>query len=77
MQTYRVRAKYIDPEIQAKVVKKENTDISFVHADYSLTVNADDMKKAYDIAVQYLPINSEIEVIELDYNPRYGKATPF
>lgn len=77
MQTYRVRAKYIDPEIQAKVVKKENTDISFVHADYSLTVNADDMKKAYDIAVQYLPINSEIEVIEIDHNPQYGTPMPF
>ena len=38
---------------------------------------ADDMKKAYDIAVQYLPINSEIDEIEVDYNPRYGKLAPF
>lgn len=77
MQTYRIHAKYIDPEIQAKVVKKEPTDISFAYADYRLTVNADDMKKAYDIAVQYLPINSEIEAIECDYNPRYGQPAPF
>ena len=56
-------------------MKNEETDIRSVRAFYNLTVKAENMKKAYDIAVQYLPVGSEIENIDLDR--RCGTPEPF
>ena len=62
--TYSVRAFYSDPEISIKNAKKEPQDIIVANVNYTLVINADDMKKAHDIAIQYMPVGATITVIE-------------
>ena len=66
MPKYFVRGFYSDPEVEIKNAKSEPQDIIMAHADYDLRISADDMKKAYDIAMQYMPVGAKIRGIEED-----------
>ena len=77
MAMYNVEARYTDPDIQAKTMRKEKTDIAFAMARYTISVDAEDMKKAYDIVEQYLPHGAEIQSINKDRNSRYANSEPF
>ena len=65
--TYSVHAFYSDPEISIKNAKNEPQDIIMANVNYNLSIKADDMKKAYDIAVQYMPVGAKITAIEEDH----------
>ena len=77
MNRYIVRARYIDADVQEKVLKKEKTDITFATSEYRLSITAEDIKKAYDIAQQYLPVGTDITSVEYDYDVRCGTPNPF
>lgn len=72
--TYSVRAFYSDPEISIKNVKNEPQDIIVANVDYRLVIKADDMKKAYDIAIQYMPVGAKI--IAIDEEEHYVARAP-
>ena len=63
MEKYRIEAVYIDPDIQVKNAKKEPHEIVYASAKYLLHIYAEDMKKAIDIAHQYMPVGAEIKTV--------------
>lgn len=62
----KVKKFIVHGEFYDKNLKKEdeNQPIKWAKSNYDLTVKADDMKKAIDIAIQYMPAGSEIVYIE-------------
>lgn len=69
MEKFRVEAIYVDPDIQVKNAKKEPHDIVFASANYNLSIYAEDMKKAIDIANQYMPVGAMIRNIYNESGP--------
>ena len=65
---YFVHGRFVD--------KNYNNDnekpITYAASNYDITIEADDMKKAYDIAMEYMPAGSEI--IEINATNRYPRG---
>lgn len=64
---FRVSGHFIDENCN----DKNKNQITFASSQYNLNIEAEDMKKAYDIALEYMPAGAEIVNINLEKSIRY------
>lgn len=66
MSIYCIDGRFLDKEI----TKNDKKQIKFAVQQFTINVEADDMKKAHDIAMDYMPEGSVVTSIYLRDKPR-------
>ena len=55
---------------------KDDKQIKYADSNYFMTIEAEDMKKAHDLAMEYMPAGSVVTCIRLNMNPRGYRGNP-
>ena len=55
----------------------DDKPIKFANSEYDMRIEADDMKKAYDIALEYMPAGSYITEISIGYHNHSNRIRTF